>query len=218
MRLYLNHKNRVWLASGLVVVWLCATAYGFWWFQFKDLRAFSAEGFNRSMFFEGMHIQEKIAQVLSGNKASAPLDDNVSTVVHFWDPACACSRFNEQHVRDLMREYRKRGIRFVVVARDGAFASRDVLKEEATRVFGEVAVVWNRDLKVDQSIPSSPAAIILDNKNQLAYFGPYSQGAVCSVGGGRFVERILDRVLTGDNPRYVNTLAFGCFCDWQRKV
>jgi len=210
-------QNRTTLAAALVLVWLIGTAFGFWWFQFKDLRPFAVNTANKNIFFDGEKMRNHLNRALEKNKDRGRPDDKVTTVVHFWDPACDCSRFNEKHVRDLMAEYRKQGIRFVVVARAESFANREALSQKARAVFGDVDVIWNQDLRLNKSIPSSPAAIILDGQQQLAYFGPYSEGAVCSAGSGRFVERILDGVLAGKNPQFINTLAYGCFCDWQKQ-
>lgn len=201
-----------------MLIWLLGTAYAFWWFQFKDLRPFSSAATNKNIFFDGEKMRGHLNKALSGSQDSGRKDDKGSVVVHFWDPTCPCSRFNEQHVKQLMAEYRKRGIRFIVVARTESFTDKKALQQKARAVFGEVDVVWSQDLGLNQSIPSSPAAIILDSQQQLAYFGPYSEGAVCSAGSGRFVERILDNVLIGKNPQYINTLAYGCFCDWQKQT
>ena len=198
------------------MVWLLSTAYGFWWFQFKDLRPFSVTTSNKNAFFEGERLWGHLAPLLANDKVDTGRDDKGTTVVHFWDPACACSRFNEQHVRQLMAAYRQRGIRFLVLARPGAFRDRAELAQKANKVFGTVEVAWLEDEGLNKNIPSSPAALILDGQRRLAYFGPYSQGAVCSVGTGQFVERILDGVLAGNNPGFINTLAFGCFCDWAK--
>lgn len=156
--------------------------------------------------------------MLASLKGGEQGDEKSVAVVHFWDPGCACSRFNEKHVRQLVAEYQQRGIRFVVVAQSGSVAGNKGLQEQAREVFGDVDIVLSRDRSFHQSIPSSPAAVILDEQQQLAYFGPYSEGAICRAGSGRFVERILDKVLKGKNPRFINTLAYGCFCDWQKPV
>jgi hypothetical protein len=63
-------------------------------------------------------------------------------------------------------------------------------------------------------IPASPAAAVFNHEGQLAYFGPYSEGAACLTGNGDFVEQVLDKLLAGERPQQINTAAFGCFCDW----
>ncbi len=205
------------VAGILLLGWLLGTAYGFWWFQFKDLRPFSRVSANKNTFFDGERLRVHLERALVKNKAVLSSDDNsTTTLVHFWDPACACSRFNELHVRQLIVEYQKRGIRFLVLARADAFSDRATLQTKARAIFGDVEVMLTSDVGLNKNIPSSPAAIILDSKQQLAYFGPYSEGAVCSIGTGKFVERILDGVLAGNNPQFINTLAYGCFCDWQK--
>jgi hypothetical protein len=55
---------------------------------------------------------------------------------------------------------------------------------------------------------------IWDGQGQLAYFGPYSEGLTCS-SSNSFIEPILEALAEGRKVDASNTLAVGCFCDWQ---
>ena len=61
--------------------------------------------------------------------------------------------------------------------------------------------------------PASPAVAIWDHEGRLAYFGPYSEGAVCT-SSNSFIEPILEALADGRPVSAGNTLAVGCFCQW----
>ena len=68
-----------------------------------------------------------------------------------------------------------------------------------------------------EQLPASPAVAIWDRAGQLAYFGPYSEGAVCN-SSNSFIEPVLDALINNRPVNAANTLAVGCFCDWQQNL
>ncbi len=64
-----------------------------------------------------------------------------------------------------------------------------------------------------EHLPASPAVAIWDRQGRLAYFGPYSEGAVCNASNS-FIEPILKALLDGRQVSASNTLAVGCYCPW----
>ncbi len=193
------------LATTLVIAWLAAMAAAFWWFQFSNVQAFAGD--NKTLvMFRGEEVANHIARF--------PAEDRRATVFHFWDEGCGCERFNREHVRQLMARYADQGVKFVVVVREPA------LIDEASKIFRSPALldVELRDQWPEGAQPpSSPAVLIADENNELAYFGPYSIGAVCTAGQGNFVEKALDKLLDGSNPKMINTMAVGCFCPWRQQ-
>lgn len=210
-------QSRTTLAGVILLAWLFATGYAFWWFEFRDLKPFAPQGHERNVLFVGENLTSLLPALL--NRASQAGLNGVEiegkvVLVHFWRPDCSCSQFNEQHVQELVQTYRPKGLEVLVVARREDFSSEAKLYWQANQTFGRVGVAFSDDERINAAIASAPAAMVFAADGELAYFGPYSQGAVCSAGSGRFVERILDEVLTGQNPGYINTLAYGCFCRW----
>jgi len=67
-----------------------------------------------------------------------------------------------------------------------------------------------------EQLPASPAVAIWDKHGQLAYFGPYSEGATCNASNS-FIEPVLQALLDGRPVSATQTLASGCFCDWRPK-
>ncbi|MOA55547.1 hypothetical protein D3C78_1793600 [compost metagenome] len=65
-----------------------------------------------------------------------------------------------------------------------------------------------------EQLPAVPAVGIWDREGRLAYFGPYSEGAVCN-SANSFIEPILEALLANRPVQAVSTLASGCFCAWR---
>ena len=199
-------NKRLWIALPLLFSWLAGTVYAFWWFQVRDLRAFTPEA-EQMAVFEGEQLAVKLAALLDQEST----DTNGKTVmVHFWNPDCACNKFNDPHVRKIIEQYRASGVQFITVAAGGKNSPQ--IAERARATFGTPVLLDERRQAPGVMPISTPAAAVLTTAGELAYFGPYSEGAFCGTNGGAFVEKALNAVLGGDNPKELNTLAFGCFC------
>lgn len=171
---------------------LCAAAL--WWayasFQARYLRPFD----NQATLFEGGQLQ--LPPALAG---PGPI-----RVVHFWDPACPCNVGNQQHLGELVEHFAPQGVSFHVVQKA---SSHGQLPANLTGL-KPLAL-----LPGSERIPVSPAVAIWDREGRLAYFGPYSEGAVCNASNS-FVEPILKALLEGRSVNASNTLAQGCYCPW----
>ena len=183
-------------ATGLVLVWAAGTVAAFWWFEFRNLRTFLPE---QVAMFQAERLGDLAAETGAPARGPGPV------IMHFWDPACPCTRFTTPHVQDIVASYADRDVGLVVLVPEAG------LEDAARATFGATT-----DVRVAGTLNpvSSPAAVLLDAQGELAYFGPYSTGAGCTTGDGSFVESVLDSLNAGYNPRQVNTLATGCFCRW----
>jgi len=159
-------------------------------FQARYLRPFD----NQATLFDGSQLQ--LPAELAG---PGPV-----RVVHFWDPACPCNVGNQQHLGDLVSQFAGHGVTFHVLQKPGSHgqlpANLTALKPIA-------------NLPGSEHLPASPAVAIWDRQGRLAYFGPYSEGAVCNASNS-FVEPILKALLDGRQVSASNTLAVGCYCPW----
>ena len=183
------------LASVLVGLWFLAMVGVFWVYMFKDLGRFTDEA-----WFDAVALQERLGALRADHR-------HTIQVVHLWNPACRCSRFNEAHVLDIMQAYQPLGVEFIV-----AVPSADEVGR-ARRLFpyaGEV-MVYDGGHGL-----STPAAVAFDAEGRLGYFGPYSDSALCSAtGADGLLENVLDGLLGGASPDpWLNLAASGCFCDW----
>ncbi|WP_410951945.1 DUF6436 domain-containing protein [Pseudomonas sp. S1(2024)] len=159
-------------------------------FQARYLRPFD----NQATLFDGSQLQ--LPPELAG---PGPI-----RVVHFWDPACPCNVGNQQHLGDLVSRFASQGVTFHVLQKPD---SHGQLPDNLT------ALKPLASLPGSEHLPASPAVAIWDRQGHLAYFGPYSEGAVCNASNS-FIEPILKALLDGRQVSASNTLAVGCYCPW----
>lgn len=107
-------------------------------------------------------------------------------VVHFSQPDCPCHRYQLTHIDNLQNNMAG---------------------------FQQVEIAMNDPIATTVEIPASPAVAIWNQRGEIAYFGPYSSGALCGRGTD-FVTRVMNEIRADRNPQWINTLGIGCYCDW----
>lgn len=173
-------------------------AIGGWvWARFgvAYLRPFSDQE-QQAVFFQGGGL--KLPAELAG--------PGKIRVVHFWDPQCPCHKETDAHLNYLISLYRFSGVEFYSVQKPGSVG------EMLPFLRGKLTPL--ESLEGMESIPASPAIAIWDQQGRLAYAGPYSEGLVCN-SSNSFVEPILDALSANRSVSAANTMAVGCYCDWQ---
>lgn len=207
-----------WFAGILVAVWLLSTVVAFWWFQFRNIQVFDAEALtHQAVFFQSGELGPRLENLV---KASYNKENKAAiSVIHFWDPGCPCSRFNEVHVKNIISTYAAKNVQFTIVVKGSTAEVRNERMRLAQQVFQGFAVKEIRDdWPLQNGPPSSPAVAVINRQGQLVYFGPYSLGARCAPDKGQFVETVLDTLDSKNNSaskKQLNTLAVGCFCPWR---
>jgi len=179
------------LAGLIAALWLGAMLAAFWWFQARYIRPF-----------------EERTELFMGDQLSLPAElagPGPIRLVHFWDPACPCNVGNQQHLGELVRAYAGRGVQFYAVRRAGS---------EGRLPDNLQALQALASLPGSEGLPASPAVAIWDQQGRLAYFGPYSEGALCT-SANSFIEPILEALVAGRPVRADSNLAVGCFCGWR---
>ncbi|HDS1737805.1 DUF6436 domain-containing protein [Pseudomonas sp. BP8] len=171
--------------AGTALLWLAYDS-----FQARYLRPFD----NQTTFFDGSQL--RLPTELAG---PGPI-----RVVHFWDPACPCNVGNQQHLGELIEHFTPLGVSFHLVQKPG---SHGQLPANLTSL-NAIA-----HLPGSEHLPASPAVAIWDRQGRLAYFGPYSEGAVCN-SNNSFIEPVLKALLEDRKVNASNTLAVGCYCPW----
>lgn len=178
------------LASLLILCWGAAMLAAYWWYEARYLRSFSEQ---TALFYGG---QLRLPDELAG---PGPI-----RLVHFWDPACPCNVGNQQHLAEVIERFDPQGVDFYAVQKPGSSG-------QLPRSLSTLQAL--PELTGSAQLPASPAVAIWDRSGQLAYFGPYSEGAVCT-SSNSFIEPILDALVADRPVSASNTLAVGCFCDW----
>ena len=194
--------SKIFLASILVFVWAGATAYAFWWFEFKNLRPFDTKDNGQVVEISAYALEHSLLKLTETDKQSI-------RVIHFWNPECYCNRFNQQHLEQIRQQYAKQGISFYLAL----VGNREKYQSQIKQKYINIPI-----LSVDNIadlIPSTPSAAVIKAGHGLTYFGPYSEGAMCSAQSGSFVEKMLDATISGNPVAQINSLAFGCYCDLQ---
>ena len=187
----MHSRRRIFIASLLALLWLAAMLAAFWWFQARYIRPFD----ERTELFIGSQL--RLPEELAGPGAIR--------LVHFWDPACPCNVGNQQHLGELVEQFAPRGVQFYAVQKAG---SEGRLPDNLQQLQPLPA------LPGSESLAASPAVAIWDQPGQLAYFGPDSEGALCT-SSNSFIEPILEALVAGRPVRADSNLAVGCFCDWK---
>jgi len=114
-------------------------------------------------------------------------DESKVAVIHFTDSSCPCSRYSREHISNL----------------------------QPVLVSSQQYEVSPQDkLVIGISIPATPSVAVWDEQGKLAYFGPYSSGAVCGRGTD-FVTRVISELKQKNNPEWINMVGVGCYCPWQ---
>lgn len=201
----IGKRKQTILAATLFVFWISFTAYAFWWFEFKNLRPFDTTAKGAVVTPDMQLLYHSLMEALPGTS-------NQISVVHFWNPDCYCNRFNLVHLKQIMAEYKSKNVRFYIAVSMPVVS--DALREELKANFGDIELLALGSKKLKAMIPSTPSAAVLRPGEGITYFGPYSEGAMCSSQNGSFVETVLDASLGGNISAQVNSLAFGCYCDW----
>src|SRR5690606_10733492 len=143
--------------SLLAIVWLGAMLAAFWWFEARYIRPFDES----IELFSGAAL--RLPAELAG---PGPIPEE-----HFWSPACTRNVGHQQLLAELLQTDMPRGVQFYVLQKAG---SQGQLPENLRALQPLAALAGSEQL------PASPAVAIWDQQGQLAYFGPYSEGAQCT--------------------------------------
>ena len=135
-----------------------------------------------------------------------------STVLHFFNPDCPCSKFNMKDFESLSKKYANRVNFYIVLQTDNEDAENEFKK----RYELNLPVLPDRGGIISDmcGIYSTPQAVILD-KNSVIYFkGNYNKSRFCTRKQTRYVEIALDSLVQDKPlPMFVQaelTLPYGC--------
>jgi hypothetical protein len=138
-------------------------------------------------------------------------DDDSPCLLHFFNPACPCSRFNLEHLRQLVARYGGR-VRFVAVlegndaeASLAEFAKLDIDIVATPDVDGQIAA--------SLGVYSTPQAVVLARDGRLVFRGNYNASRFCVDRETEFARLAMECCLTGaTRPQWpaAATLAQGC--------
>jgi hypothetical protein len=133
------------------------------------------------------------------------------TFIHFFNAECPCSRFNVDHVRDLIRQFGDRVTFAAVVESDHR---RDALSAFNALDLGIPATVDSAvNIASRYGVYSTPQAVILDQDGKLYYRGNYNLSRYCVDPATEFARIALEKILANlpKPPLPAEaTVAYGC--------
>lgn len=129
--------------------------------------------------------------------------------LHFFNPDCPCSRFNQKHYQSLIQSF-KNELNLVAIV--PAYA--DV--ERAQLMLGNnIQVIRDIDDKIAKAcgVYSTPQAVIIDAQHKLYFRGNYNKSRYCTQKETNYAERALTAFVRGEPLPLFDafaTRAFGC--------
>lgn len=133
------------------------------------------------------------------------------TLLHFYNPACPCSRFNLDHVRGLAKRF-EREANFIAVLEcepEDAAQGVDALSEP----FGHTMFDPDGSIAALVGVYSTPQAAILTPEGRLYWRGNYNVSRYCANPESEFARIALERVCAGSDapaPDARAQTAWGC--------
>jgi hypothetical protein len=133
--------------------------------------------------------------------------------LHFFNPDCPCSRFNQDHVRDLIRAHRGKLTIVAVIEPEGGTVSPRAVAD-AERELG-VPVLLDADGSLAKlvGVYSSPQAVLVRGGGALYYRGNYNLARYCTDARTEFARIAIEHLLARD-PQYdapvQARVAYGC--------
>ena len=132
--------------------------------------------------------------------------------LHFFNPDCPCSRFNEDHIKALVRAHRSTTKFVAIVEPEGGTLDRDAVAR-AERDLGMRAMLDERgDIGRALGVYSTPQAVIVNADGSLYFRGNYNVSRYCGNAQTEYARLALEHILAGapySAPEGA-TVAYGC--------
>lgn len=190
------------LIWGATAAWLLGVVGVFWYLT--SLKNQEENHLQDRLYDASVLMSDSIFTQETVSAKKQPVTDPKATVLHYYNPDCPCTRYNTWHVKDLIKEFTKQGVRFEIRVPDESLIK-------------EAELMFNRPAKVAEAGATpiaSPSSLVLDANMNPQYIGPYSPAATCNLSKDDFVGNVLNDLLAGEVYPRTRNLALGCICDW----
>ena len=111
--------------------------------------------------------------------------------LHFFNPACPCSRFNIPHVQSLVRQYGAQVNFAVVVISDKHYTEEEI----QNKLDLKVPVLFDSAIAAACGVYSTPQAVLIDTGSKLYYRGNYNRSRYCSDKKTEYARMALEDLL-----------------------
>lgn len=142
--------------------------------------------------------------------AGLGIQKNKPVLLHFFNPACPCSRFNMPYFRELTLLYGDK-IDFAVVVLS---ADKDYTASWIRNKYGlDVPVLFDSSLARICGVYSTPQAVLLGEDSRLYYRGNYNRSRYCTDKKTNYAQAAIDSLLASRAIPVFNKYAltaYGC--------
>jgi hypothetical protein len=195
-------RQHWWLSAGLMALFML-TLLGLWWFQQQAVRPFITSD-DATDYWQA----EGVAQRLAPLWQQLPPTE-LPTLMHFWNPDCLCNQVSQRHYSSLLAQFDSDQLRVVVVA---AHTSSEQQRRELKALNPDRLQVITAEPGLQ--LPSSPALALFHASGELAYFGAYGFGALCTVADDQLFPTLVRRLQQEPYGPFMSVAGDGCFCAW----
>ena len=130
--------------------------------------------------------------------------------IHFFNPACPCSRFNIPYFRSLAKDYgNKISFAVVVLSKDRSYTEEDIQQKFDL----DIPVYFDSAIAAACGVYSTPQAVLLDEQRQLYYRGNYNKSRYCTDPESNYAQQAIDSFLNHNADPVFNAYAlkaYGC--------
>jgi len=138
------------------------------------------------------------------------LNDTTKPVfIHFFNPACPCSRFNVPAFRKLATKYGKQ-VNFAIIVLS---SEHYTVKEIQEKFDLNIPVFFDAPTAVACGVYSTPQVALLDSKRRLFYRGNYNSSRYCTDERTNYAAIAVRKLIDNDYHTTFSTLAlraYGC--------
>jgi hypothetical protein len=143
-------------------------------------------------------VPENYRDVQTGSAIVLPetvkTKDNNPVFLHFFNPACPCSKFNIPHFRSLVKQYGDK-VNFMIVPVGNEKYSIKKIQEKFDL---DIPVLPDTSLAALCGVYSTPQAVIIEDGHKLYYRGNYNKSRYCTDKKSEYARIALEALLHKD--------------------
>ncbi|QJD81612.1 DUF6436 domain-containing protein [Spirosoma rhododendri] len=148
-----------------------------------------------------------------GTRIQAPqlvnLPADKPVFLHFFNPDCPCSRFNQPHIKALVGQFGRQVSFLVVVLSTKAYSPQQIRHQLGL----DLPVLLHTSLASLCGVYATPQAVLLDTRHRLYYRGNYNRSRYCTDERTSYAKRALSSLLANQTGRVADAralTAYGC--------
>lgn len=158
-------------------------------------------------------VPQAYKSVRTGTVINVPqlgsLSPDKPVFLHFFNPDCPCSRFNQPHFKALVRQFGQQVNFVVVVLGKKPHSPQQIRKKLALNL----PILVDPTLAGACGVYSTPQAVLLDKQHRLHYRGNYNRSRYCTDEQTSYAKLALSGLLLNQAGRVADAralTAYGC--------